>query len=607
MVPLLDGLDAEQLLAVTTPSPLLIIAPAGSGKTRVLTRRIAHQIESGEIRAQETLAISFTRAAAFEMRRRLSRLTEGPPPSCGTFHSLALRTLKEHARLTGRPMPRVIDSSDNFLRQAIGGAHDSQPIFQEIVRARAEDFTAETYSALTAPLNATVDLKAAKTAFARFDNLRRRQGVMDLTDLVSAATRVLRNGDSNAFRLRLGAKWVFVDEFQDLNRSQLGILEAWLGPELGGLTAVGDPNQAIFRFNGSDPSLLTELHQRIPTLNRVRLRINYRSTPAIVAAANRVIGHQVANASRRGGSDPLFEGHPSKEAEAKSAVSRIRELKYLGVPYGEMAILARTAKGLESAMAELNRLGIAHTTPGVSTLASAPTTKRLFAALRAAGATITEVCDTIEAEIANDPPLPERAVLSRLHALATETRRHEPELDWAGFFEVVQADRSSSADLVNLATFHGAKGLQWFHVHLVQVGDGMVPHRLARSPENLAEERRLLYVAMTRATDSLTLSWSPARSRSRFLEGFIPPSATAMAGESAAKRQPRPPHPAERWRAQTARARRIPANLLLSDSEILAIKRIGATSDAALQSCLHGSLTATSALLRSELLAALNR
>ncbi len=604
---MLEGLDPEQLLAVTTASPLLIVAPAGSGKTRVLTRRIAYQIATGEIRASETVAISFTRSAAFEMRRRLSRLTEGMPPACGTFHSVALRTLKEHARLTGRAMPRVIDSSDSYLRQAVGGAPGSQLIFQEIARARAEDLDAAAYSALPGPLNTNVSFEAARAAFSRFDQLRKRQGVMDLTDLVGAAARVLRGSDHNATRLRLGAKWVFVDEFQDLNRSQLGILEAWLGPQLTGLTAVGDPNQAIFRFNGSDPSLLTELHKRVPGLNRVRLRTNYRSTPPIVAAANLVLARQVASSSRSGGADPIFEGHASKEAEATGAVSRLRELKYLGVPFGKMAILSRTAKGLAAVIAELDRLGIPHTTPGVSILASAPATRRLMAGFKAAGASITEICDTIEAEIATDPALSERTLLSRLHGLATETRRLEPDSDWAGFFEVVQADRSSSLDLVNLATFHSAKGLQWFHVHLVQVAGGMVPHRLARAPADLAEERRLLYVAMTRATDSLSISWSPLRSRSRFLDDLAPPTPASNQGAQAKGSRPRAQHPAERWRAQTARARGVPANLLLSDGEIFAIKRTGATSDDDLRRCLRGSLTAGSERLRSELLAALNR
>ncbi|MEO5899543.1 MAG: ATP-dependent helicase, partial [Ilumatobacteraceae bacterium] len=286
---LLDGLDADQRNAVTTTAmPLAIIAAAGSGKTTVLIRRIAHRILTGDAEPKHTLALTFTRDAAGELKRRLRRLDLRDPIEAGTFHSVALRLLRDRALTRHETMPQIATDRIRLMRECMTELRLDVPPFQALADvdwARARLVDAADYEAAcrrerrrsTVPVSKLTDVAAA------YERLKKRRGVIDFDDLLERTLGAMRSDPVFAEAVGWRFRHFYVDEAQDLNPLQHALLESWRNgrPDI---CLVGDPRQAIYGWNGADHTTLAEVEVRYPGVTVLTLTTNYRCTPQVVRA-----------------------------------------------------------------------------------------------------------------------------------------------------------------------------------------------------------------------------------------------------------------------------------------------------------------------------------
>jgi len=313
---LLAGCDAEQREAITTPArPLCVLAAAGSGKTRVLTRRIAWRVNEGSASAPYVLALTFTRKAASELRGRLSSLGLAEEATAGTFHAVAFGELRRLAAERQRPAPVVIASKARLLAAAAGHdvAHDRTALADlaaEIEWAQARCLSARDYTrAVTAGgRRSQSDPEVVTEVWKRYEREKRRRGVLDFEDLLVRCASELEDDPDFAASARWRLRHLFVDEYQDVNPAQVRLLDAWLG-DSDDLCVVGDPDQAIYSWNGSDPRALVEFPLRYPGARVVRLAMNYRSTDTVLAVASSVLGAATVPA----GPAPPARGHQAGE------------------------------------------------------------------------------------------------------------------------------------------------------------------------------------------------------------------------------------------------------------------------------------------------------
>jgi DNA helicase-2/ATP-dependent DNA helicase PcrA len=293
---LLAGCDPQQREAITTEArPLCVLAAAGSGKTRVLTRRIAWRVNEGTASARYVLALTFTRKAASELRGRLASLGLAEPATAGTFHAVALGELRRLAAERGGPAPVVIASKARLLATAagqdIGHARAMlADLASEIEWAQAQCLTAREYprAASASGRPSQCDPVVVTEIWRRYDREKQRRGVLDFDDLLLRCATELENDAEFAASARWRFRHLFVDEYQDVNPAQVRLLEAWLGDN-DDLCVVGDPDQAIYSWNGSDPRALIDFPQRHPGARVVRLAVNYRSTDVVLAVASSVL------------------------------------------------------------------------------------------------------------------------------------------------------------------------------------------------------------------------------------------------------------------------------------------------------------------------------
>ena len=298
---LLAGCDAEQREAITTEAkPLCVLAAAGSGKTRVLTRRIAWRVNEGTASAPYVLALTFTRKAASELRGRLASLGLAEPATAGTFHSVALAELRRLAAERGRPAPVVISSKARLLAAAAGrdAGHDRATLAElafEIEWAQARCLTARDYlRAVTISGRQTqCDPAVVAEVWKRYEREKQRRGVLDFDDLLARCANEMEKDPEFAASARWRFRHFFVDEYQDVNSAQVRLLEAWLG-DGDDVCVVGDPDQAIYSWNGSDPRALVDFPLRHAGSRVLRLAMNYRSTDAVLAVASSVLSAETS-------------------------------------------------------------------------------------------------------------------------------------------------------------------------------------------------------------------------------------------------------------------------------------------------------------------------
>lgn len=532
---LLDGLDGPQVEAVTaTGGPVVVLAGAGSGKTRVLTRRIAWRILTGQTDPERVLTLTFTRKAAAELRDRQRALGLRDRVPAGTFHSIALAQLRQRWTERGITQPKLLDRKIRFVAQLLGNrkAVDPIDIVAEIDWARARLVEPEGYgqAARAAGREPPVPAEHIAEAMIRYQQEKRRKRLVDFDDLLTLALRDLRADPDYAAAVRWRHRHFYVDEFQDVNPLQHALLQEWLG-DRDDLFVVGDPNQAIYGWNGSDPNLLQDMSED-GEATVVRLDDNYRSTPQVLRLAAASLSDDRSGsrrfqlrAHRSPGPLPTVSAHPTDRAEAAAIAEVARHLKTGDRPWSDQAVLVRTNAQLVLIEEALTQVGIpARVRSGPGPLGS-PEVKAELKVIGRDGIDLIQCLEELDerlAGLAERPPTgPAAERAANLTALSTliheyvitEDRPSGPGL--LAWLTTMSHQGGSGGvdgiDAVDLSTFHGAKGLEWPIVHIAGLEDGFVPIAYASTAAQRAEERRLLYVALTRAEEHLHLSWAAER------------------------------------------------------------------------------------------------
>jgi DNA helicase-2/ATP-dependent DNA helicase PcrA len=535
---LLAGLSPAQREAVTAAGqPLCILAGAGSGKTRVLTRRIAWRVAEGAAQAPHVLALTFTRRAAGELSARLGALGVRDQVAAGTFHALAYAQLRRRWADRDERPPALLDRKVRVLGSLLPRGDRALPepsladVAGEIEWAKARMVSPEGYEAAVVAAGRRPRLPAPVVAsvYARYEHDKRRRGLVDFDDLLLGCAEALEADGEFAATQRWRFRHLFVDEFQDVNPLQLRLLEAWRGGR-DDLCVVGDLRQAVYAWNGADPSHLSAFATRYPGATVLHLDDNFRSTPQVVAVANAVLerpGGARPHALRATAADgplPTVTAFQSDREEA-AAVARAVRRRPTGGRWSDVAVLARTNAQLVLFQEALRAARVPYRVRGAAAFLDQPEVADAVAGLRRRGpatllsATLPDLDETAQAAGGDGPPDAAEERKGRLEALARLAREHvaaDPGTSVGSFVGWLSArlaaeEPHAMADAIELATFHAAKGLEWPVVHLVGLEQGLVPIGRADTPEARAEERRLLYVAVTRAERELHCSWAERR------------------------------------------------------------------------------------------------
>jgi DNA helicase-2/ATP-dependent DNA helicase PcrA len=537
--PLLDDLDETQREAVTTDAaPLAILAGAGSGKTRVLTRRIAYRARQGTADPEHVLAITFTRKASGELRSRLARLGVQRHVTAGTLHAIALAQLRRRAEERGRTMPGVVERKVRLLLPLVGGrgpqaALDAADLAGEIEWAKARLVRPDGYPDAVARARREPPREAAAVAeiYERYEREKRRRRLLDFDDLIWWCADALETDAEFAAVQRWRFRHLFVDEFQDTSPAQFRLVRAWLG-DRADLCVVGDPNQAIYGFAGADAGLLSGFARHFRGARVVQLGCNYRSTPEIVAAATALLADAGAaprpavRAVAAAGPAPTVTAYDDDTAEAGGIAARLHATHRHDRPWSSMAVLYRVNAQSAAFEESLTKAGVPFRVRGAGRFLERPEVKVALEAMRreadrSAGRPFADLLDGLTAPDTGRL-LDDRTEERREHveALARLGREYLSADGGPGSFDgfvaylhaVLRDDGGeSSEDAVELLTFHRAKGLEFETVFVTGLERGLVPISHAETPAERAEERRLLYVALTRAGHDLHLSYARER------------------------------------------------------------------------------------------------
>ncbi|MDQ6614032.1 MAG: ATP-dependent DNA helicase UvrD2 [Actinomycetota bacterium] len=657
---LLSDLTPAQRRAVETDaSPLCILAGAGSGKTRVLTRRIAYRLATATADPGHVLALTFTRRAAGELGDRLRSLGVRQRLTAGTFHAVAYAQLRRYWADRGEPPPQLLDRKTRLLVRLVAGRPDVAraplpELAAEIEWASARLISPERYPAEAdaARRRPPVPAEAMASLLARYQSEKVRRRLADFDDLLARCAHALQHDPAFAAVQRWRWRHVFVDEFQDVNPLQYRLLSAWLGGQHD-VCVVGDPNQAVYGWNGADPTLLTRLSQLWPTTEVIHLDHNHRCTPQVVAAAAYVLGSSGARlrSSRADGPPAAVRAYPDDAAEAHGVVAELRQRHAAGVPWTQMAILVRTNAQVRGFEVACRAAQLPYRLAGARPLLDDPEIQALLADV---GRRRTQPFELVAADLAQLARAPEEgaqgdvaigdadvgggtgaggsgtaggtgggagpeAAARTLSGLASDFRRMENRptvddfLNWLG--PATSRDRVDEGPPgVTISTFHRAKGLEWQAVWVTGLEEGLVPIVHAQTGEADNEERRLLYVALTRAGEELHMSWARERTfgdrpiprhPSAWLAGIAGPGTggerpaitpdgewrerlTAQRDRLAECRRPASglrrgqmaaADPAviaalRAWRAGAARAAGVPAHVVLHDATLAAVAAV---------------------------------
>ncbi|MFL6110625.1 MAG: ATP-dependent DNA helicase UvrD2 [Catenulispora sp.] len=582
---LLDALDPEQrAVAEALHGPVCVLAGAGTGKTRAITYRIAYGVATGEYIPSQVLAVTFTQRAAGELRGRLRQLGTGGVQA-RTFHSAALRQLQYFwPKAVGGPTPQLIESKIPLVAEAVRRLRLSaeraelRDLAGEIEWAKSTQVVADDYAGAAAKAARTPPRDAAEVAkiYAEYESAKRDRNAIDFEDVLLLTIGIMEERADIAATVRNQYRHFTVDEYQDVNSLQQRLLDCWLG-DRADVCVVGDASQTIYSFTGADPRFLLDFADRYDDPTIVRLVRDYRSTPQVVALANALLDRAEGRAAkarvqliaqRPDGPRPKFAEYSDAETEAREVAREIRKLVDAGSKLSEIAVLYRINAQSEEYEQALSDAGVPYILRGVERFFERPEVREAIQVwLRGAakarsdhagttlpgaggGAHTPETPETGE-DLASEvraifsshgwsPQAPKGAgrlrerweSLAALVALAEEYGRTHPDAGLDRFSaelrERADAQHAPTVEGVTLSTFHAAKGLEWDAVFLVGMTEGMLPITYAETPEQLEEERRLLYVGVTRARERLFLSWALARSPggrasrspSRFLDGL---------------------------------------------------------------------------------------
>jgi DNA helicase-2/ATP-dependent DNA helicase PcrA len=540
----LDGLDEEQRAAVLAPlGPLRILAGAGTGKTRSITHRIAYYHHLGEAPSCQVLAVTHSRRAAAEMGERLERLGVAEA-TVATFHAAARRQLITHWGSTGLPGGKLqqLDTRDRFgmLRQVLGNvlgkpagqnATDQvRDLGVELSWAAVRCLTPETYGSAATSAGRGIGLDPAVVAscYQQFRDLKRTRKVLDFDDLLDACASLFEQVPKAFSAFAAQHRHFVVDEYQDTDPAQQRLLRAWLGDRQS-ICVVGDPHQAIYAFKGADPNLIHAFSAWRSGGATVSLVRDYRSTPQVVAVANRIVGAAVAGelvGQQPCGPDPTLAVHPDDEAEVLGLVNTVRSLLDKGVKAEEIAVLHRFNAQALPLRTALLQAGIATSIGEEERFFERSEVRRALSAFaqRSRHGENVDALSVMKEVLASqgfDPQNPPAELggprerhdgqgeLLRLVASLPEPARQDAESASAELARRAEQERVPTSETgVSVLTLHKAKGLEWDAVILPRMTDGSLPASMARTAAQQEEERRLFYVGVTRARRHLHLSHS---------------------------------------------------------------------------------------------------
>jgi DNA helicase-2/ATP-dependent DNA helicase PcrA len=616
---LLEALDPEQrAAAVQVTGPVCVLAGAGTGKTRAITHRIAYGVATGTYNPTSVLAVTFTARAAGELRERLRALGARGVQAM-TFHSAALRQLSYFLRTEfNRPVPRIVEHKAPLVKQAavrLGIEADSasvRDLSAEIEWSKVQLWTAQDYQERAASAgrgpSAGLDHVAVARLIRAYEQVLGESEAMDFEDVLLGMAGLMEESPSVARQVRSQYRHFVVDEYQDVSPLQQRLLDLWLGGR-DELCVVGDPAQTIYSFAGASSRYLTGFKRRYPRAEVVELVRDYRSTPQIVSLANSVMrraGESGVELIAQPPSGPAvaFRSFSDDAAEAAAVAAQAAALVAQGVTPDQMAVLYRINSQSEPIENALTSAGISYQVRGGERFFARREIRQALAGLKA-GARV-EAPEPVLAQLDDvlgrfgwspEAPTERGAVRARWESLDA-LRALARELVAAGAADLPQvveaidaradAGHAPAATGVTLATLHAAKGLEWEAVFLIGLADGLVPISLADTPNDIAEERRLMYVGITRAKRHLQLSYAKARTAgsnqnrrfSRFLNGLWPTaeqSAKKARGLEVPGREDLTVAELElfeqlrQWRLETARAERRAAFTVLTDLTLRAL------------------------------------
>ncbi|MBT9605483.1 ATP-dependent helicase [Microbacterium sp.] len=535
----LSGLDEHQLEAARAlRGPVCVLAGAGTGKTRVITRRIAHGVDTGAYSPQRVMAVTFTAKAAGEMRGRLRALGV-TGVSARTFHAAALAQVNFFwPSLAGDQAPTIIDNKVRMLAHAADGVGLSpdtatlRDVAGEIEWRKVTMRSIEKYAADRPGGVGRLNVDQVVALQRAYEKLKDERRQMDFEDVLLTCAGMIEAEPRVAAAVHEQYRHFTVDEYQDVSPLQNRLLELWLGDRRD-LCVVGDASQTIYSFTGADSRYLLDFARAYEDARVVRLERNYRSTPAVLAVANdlmrgRAGALELVAAATDESPVPTVRAFEDEEAEAEGVASAIAASVRGGADPRSIAVLYRSHAQSAVLLSALAKHSIAATVLGGRKFFDLPEVRQALMALRAASvapmetgflATVRDVLRSIG--LSDDPPAAGGALRDAWEARAALLRLAEeaPEgTDLRAFTDDLQArakdQHEPATRTVTLATLHAAKGLEWDHVYLIGVSEGLLPISYATTFEAVDEERRLAYVGVTRAARTLSVSWSRGRGRS---------------------------------------------------------------------------------------------
>jgi DNA helicase-2/ATP-dependent DNA helicase PcrA len=545
---LLEALDPEQrAVATALHGPVVVMAGAGTGKTRAITHRIAYGVRTGTYDPARVLAVTFTQRAAGEMRGRLAQLGANGVQA-RTFHSAALRQARWFwPKVYGGELPPIVDRKFPLLTEAASRCRvrvDTpalRDLAGEVEWAKVTNVRPDDYARL-APQSgralAAFDPATIARVFAAYEDVKTERGRIDLEDVLLCAVALLAEDERVAAEIRRQYRTFVVDEYQDVSPLQQSLLDLWLGGRED-VCVVGDPAQTIYSWAGADPENLVRFASRHPSAAVIKLVRDYRSTPQIVDVANKILdatgpaglpGRVTLRSQREAGPSPTYREYSDEVAEADAVARAISRLQDSGTALRDIAVLFRTnaqSENFEQALAERKLPAVLKGAERFFERAEIRQAAMLLRGQAKAGDTSGDLAETVRGILggagwSEDPPEGKGAVRDRwesLSALVTMTSDFAAARPDAGIVELMaELDRRASiqhapiAEGVTLATLHTAKGLEWGCVFIVGAHEGTLPISYAQTPAQIEEERRLFYVGVTRAKDQLSISWSTSRS-----------------------------------------------------------------------------------------------
>jgi len=584
---LLNGLDdAQRVAAEALLGPVCVLAGAGTGKTRAITHRIAYGVATGVYAPNRVMALTFTSRAASELRTRL-RALGASGVAARTFHASALSQLNYFWPIVvGGGLPRVLDGKAKLLGQAAERIRlrvdtaTLRDVAAEIEWRKVSELSIDDYARAQRPAPGSLSAEQALDLQRAYEALKDERRQLDFEDVLLACAGMIETEPSVAMHVHEQYRFFVVDEYQDVSPLQQRLLDLWLG-DRSDLCVVGDASQTIYSFAGASSSFLLDFPRRYADATLVRLEQNYRSSAEIVETANRLMRgrpgaltlHAIRSAGEsasgsadstfRRGQDspsstggtaeanrfaPTLAGYGTDAEEAAAVAAELRASIRDGAKPQDLAVLYRVNAQAAPLEAALSDAGVAYQMRGSRRFFDLPEVRQAVMTLRAASLTVSDeplfqsVSDvlrslgwTLEAPQAAGSVRDRWESLNALMGLVDDAPAGTSFRQFTDDLLARQAaQHEPTIAAVTLCTLHAAKGLEWDDVHLVGLGDGLVPIGYARTPEAIEEERRLLYVGITRARRRLTLSWAANAAGPREPSRFLAELGIRTAGEASA-------------------------------------------------------------------------